>query len=50
MSEHTDPVCGIKVDANTPYKSRREERTIYFCSEPCKRKFDENPQQYEARG
>ena len=49
LMEHTDPVCGMKVGEDTPFKSRYGERTIYFCSDSCKRKFDTNPEQYKQR-
>ncbi len=44
--EHTDPVCGMQVGEDTPYKSRRGEKTIYFCSQACKEEFDANPAEY----
>lgn len=44
--EHTDPVCGMMVEEATPHASRRGERTVYFCSESCKRRFDANPDHY----
>jgi P-type Cu+ transporter len=47
--EHTDPVCGMKVDEDTPHKSEYKGKTIYFCGAACKRKFDANPQQYEKK-
>lgn len=47
--EHTDPVCGMKVAEETPYQSRHGERTVSFCSESCKQKFDANPRQYAPR-
>lgn len=46
--EHTDPVCGMKVDESTPYKSERGDRTIYFCAEQCKRQYDANPERYQS--
>ncbi len=44
--EHTDPVCGMEVNESTPYKSKRGNETIYFCSPSCKEEFDENPEDY----
>ncbi|HXE79655.1 MAG TPA: YHS domain-containing protein [Vicinamibacterales bacterium] len=42
-----DPVCGMQVDpAKAAGSSTHNGRTYYFCSPVCKRKFDENPQQY----
>lgn len=42
-----DPVCGMEVDpqrapGTTLYRGRR----FYFCSEPCKRAFDADPERY----
>jgi P-type Cu+ transporter len=44
--KHTDPVCGMQVEDNTPLKSQYNGRTVYFCSAGCKAKFDKNPAQY----
>lgn len=42
-----DPVCGMEVD---PEKARaqteHEGETIYFCAPGCKKKFEENPEDY----
>jgi uncharacterized protein len=35
-----DPVCGMTVDRNTPYRSIVDGRTVYFCSAHCKATFD----------
>jgi Cu+-exporting ATPase len=45
--EHTDPVCGMTVDEDTPHQSEYKGKKIYFCAAACKRKFDANPPQYE---
>ena len=43
-----DPVCGMEVDKETAAAtSQYMGRTIYFCSEECKQKFDANPAAYE---
>jgi YHS domain-containing protein len=44
---HIDPVCGMDVEEDTPFKSTQDGRTIYFCSESCKQEFDANPKQYK---
>jgi YHS domain-containing protein len=45
--QHTDPVCGMKVDEKTAKgKSNYQGRDYYFCATSCKTKFDQNPQQY----
>lgn len=46
--KHTDPVCGMQVDSNTPHKSQREGETIYFCSASCKQKYDKDPNAYAS--
>jgi P-type Cu+ transporter len=43
----TDPVCGMKIDeksaqAQTQYAGRN----YSFCSEECKKEFEEHPEQY----
>ncbi len=44
-----DPVCGMEVDKQTAKAtSTREGKTFYFCSEACKKAFDQNPTQFAA--
>ena len=38
-----DPVCGMEVGAAGSLKSEYKGRTYYFCSDHCKKKFDEDP-------
>ncbi len=45
----TDPVCGKKVDQKTAILSHKGAKTEYFCSEECKKKFEENSQQYQKK-
>jgi Cu+-exporting ATPase len=50
MAMQTDPVCGMQVDEQkAAAKSQHQGRTYYFCSNDCKRKFDQQPQQYAAK-
>ncbi len=50
MATHTDPVCSMKVDDQSAAgQSMYRENTYYFCSEGCKKKFDQNPQQYASQ-
>ena len=36
-----DPVCGMEVDeASTPHYTHYRHKTLFFCSENCKRSFD----------
>lgn len=46
-----DPVCGMTVDEETAeFKSEHEGETYYFCSDACKKMFDENPDVYSGDG
>jgi P-type Cu+ transporter len=45
-----DPVCGMEVNAqDAAGTTQHRGQTYYFCSEDCKKKFEQNPEQY-ARG
>lgn len=47
MAMQTDPVCGMQVnDQNANYKSQFQGTNYTFCSAECKRKFDQQPEQY----
>ena len=42
-----DPVCGMMVDERTAKaKTHHKGREYQFCSEDCKRQFDEHPERY----
>src|ERR1700687_2714414 len=41
-----DPVCGMRVDRGTQYRSTLEGREFLFCSERCRERFRANPTQY----
>jgi Cu+-exporting ATPase len=42
-----DPVCGMTVDPKeTTYYSVFQNKHFYFCSESCKKQFDEKPQDF----
>ena len=48
---HRDPVCNMQVDEkNAAGQSDYQGQTYYFCSQNCKEKFDQNPQQYSKQG
>jgi Cu+-exporting ATPase len=50
MAMHTDPVCGVGVDEeNAAAQSEYLGKTYYFCSEGCKHKFDQRPEDYVVR-
>ena len=42
-----DPVCGMLIEqSGAVARSDFEGTTYYFCSEECKRDFDQNPERY----
>jgi Cu+-exporting ATPase len=42
-----DVVCGMQVDPQKAAgSSEYQGKTYYFCGMGCKRKFDQNPEQY----
>ena len=42
-----DPVCGMNVDENnSQYQTQYGGKKFNFCSEQCKKKFDQQPEQY----
>jgi YHS domain-containing protein len=50
MAMQTDPVCGMQVDdQRATAKSQFQGQNYYFCSDECKRKFDQQPQQYASK-
>jgi Cu+-exporting ATPase len=50
MAMQTDPVCGMQVDdQKATAKSQFQGTNYFFCSDECKRKFDQQPQQYVSK-
>ncbi len=50
MAMQTDPVCSMQIDdQNASEKSQHQGTTYYFCSADCKRKFDQQPEQYVGK-
>ncbi|HZS09125.1 MAG TPA: YHS domain-containing protein [Blastocatellia bacterium] len=50
MATQTDLVCGRLVDEeNAAGQSEYLGRDYYFCSEDCKHKFDQRPEEYVVR-
>lgn len=46
-----DPVCNMEVDERSAAaRSDYNGQTYYFCSQNCKNRFDQNPQQYVKQG
>jgi YHS domain-containing protein len=45
-----DPVCGMKVDEkNAPAETEFAGKKFSFCSEQCRARFEQNPEQYAQR-
>ncbi len=50
MAMQTDPVCGMQVDdQKATAKTQYQGTNYFFCSDECKRKFDQQPQQYASK-
>lgn len=50
MVNQTDPVCGMQIEeSEAAGQSDYQGRTYYFCSNSCKEKFDESPEDYTSR-
>jgi YHS domain-containing protein len=50
MAMQTDPVCGMKVDdQKAAAKSQYKGTTYIFCSDECKRKFEQQPEQFVGK-
>lgn len=46
-----DPVCGKEIDElHAPFAENYEGHDYFFCSEACRRKFNEHPDQYSDEG
>jgi uncharacterized protein len=46
----SDPVCGMQVRvANAPVSMQHEGRTVYFCSDRCRERFEAEPDRYAVR-
>ena len=43
----TDPICNMEIDeTRSKFSSEYAGKTYYFCSQECKNKFDNKPEQY----
>ncbi len=50
MASQIDPVCGMQVEEqNAAGQSDYQGKTYYFCSQGCKNKFDQNPEQFASQ-
>jgi YHS domain-containing protein len=51
VSTARDPVCNMEVnEQNAAARAEYQGQTYLFCSQDCKNKFDQNPQQYAKQG
>jgi YHS domain-containing protein len=50
MAIQTDPVCGMKVDDQlSGSKTQYQGSTYFFCSDECKKKFEQKPELYLSK-
>jgi YHS domain-containing protein len=50
MSQVKDPVCGMIIEPETAAgRSIYESQEVYFCSDQCRRDFEEDPGRYYDR-
>lgn len=50
MAQVKDPVCGMMIESESAAgQSTFEANTYYFCTEACKRDFDNDPGSYAGR-
>ena len=45
-AQYTDPVCGMKVGADSPHRGQHDGQDYYFCSNGCRTKFEGDPVSY----
>jgi len=48
-AQHTDPVCGMKVGADSPHRAQHAGQDYYFCSAGCRKKFENDPASYAEK-
>jgi len=41
-----DPVCGMKVDKAKGIKLETDSGTVFFCSEPCRKQYEAEPERF----
>jgi len=46
--QEIDLVCGMTVDRSSASTATFQGRTYYFCSQPCREKFEASPASYAA--
>ena len=47
--KHCDRICGHWVELDTAFKLTFEGKTFYFCSEDCRRNFEQDPMSYRRK-
>ncbi len=46
----TDPVCKMQVDEKkSAAKTEHRGQTYHFCSDECRKKFEQHPEKYTTR-
>lgn len=47
LMKHKDPVCGMRMEEkDVQATATYQDKTYYFCSVVCKKKFEQSPQKY----
>lgn len=46
ITEHRDPVCGMRVRSDSPLRHAHAGKEYFFCNPNCLRKFQADPQRY----
>ena len=46
VPQYTDPVCGMKVSADSPHHAQHAGQRYFFCSAGCRKKFEGDPGSY----
>jgi YHS domain-containing protein len=44
-----DPVCGMHIDPADALRLEYHGKTYFFCSQLCKREFEDRPEEYAER-
>ena len=42
-----DPVCGMKVNTDSPLQAEHEGKTYFFCSQKCLKRFQDTPERFD---
>jgi YHS domain-containing protein len=44
----TDPVCGLRIDRARALRADHAGRAFFFCSDRCRKEFEEDPDRYAS--